>query len=73
LICTLTESNLQLETRFWVKYFPTTVEVEKKRYPDIPDVISAANNKGLDKHTVIATDTDSEITVRNISRVRNAD
>ncbi|MCL2409600.1 MAG: class I SAM-dependent methyltransferase [Oscillospiraceae bacterium] len=33
LICILTESHQQLETRFWVKYFPTTVAVEKRRYP----------------------------------------
>jgi len=53
LICIVTESHKQLETRFWVKYFPTTVEIEKQRYPDIFKIISAANPVGLDKYKII--------------------
>jgi ubiquinone/menaquinone biosynthesis C-methylase UbiE len=63
LVCILTESHRQLETRFWVKYFPTTVAVEKKRYPDIPDIVNAAKTARLNKYKVIVTDTDSEITI----------
>jgi ubiquinone/menaquinone biosynthesis C-methylase UbiE len=63
LISILTESHRQLETRFWVKHFPTTVVVEKKRYPDIPDIISAAKTTGLYEHKIIITDTDSKIFV----------
>ena len=62
-VCILTESHRQLETRFWVKYFPATVAVEKKRYPDIPVIIKAANNAGFDKHKVVSTDSDGEIVI----------
>ena len=63
LICILTESYRQLESRFWVKYFPTTVEIEKKRYPDIPDIITAAKEATLDEYKVVVTDMDSEVTI----------
>ena len=63
LVCILTESHKQLETRFWVKHFPTTVAVEKKRYPDIPDIINAAKTSGLDEYKIIVTDAASSITV----------
>jgi ubiquinone/menaquinone biosynthesis C-methylase UbiE len=63
LVCVLTESHRQLETRFWVKYFPATVAVEKKRYPDIPDIKSTAKTKGFEEYKVVVTDTDSELTI----------
>ena len=63
LVCILTESHKQLETRFWVKHFPTTVTVEKKRYPDIPDIINAATSVGFCEHKIEDTDEDSIVTV----------
>ena len=63
LVCILTESHRQLETRFWAKYFPTTVAVEKKRYPDISDIMGAAETAGFDEHKIISTDTVSEFVV----------
>ena len=63
LVCILTESHRQLETRFWVKYFPTTVEVEKKRYPDIPEIINAAKTAGLDEYKVVTADAGSEFII----------
>ena len=63
LVCVLTESHQQLETRFWVKHFPATVAVEKKRYPNIPVIIDAAKTIGFDEYKIITTDTDSDITV----------
>lgn len=63
IVCILTESHRQIETRFWVKYFPATVAVEKKRYPDIPDIIKAAANAGLEKYKVVNTDADNKITI----------
>ena len=63
LVCILTESHQQLETRFWAKHFPTTVAVEKERYPDIPDIISAAKNVGFDEHKVIITDVENDIII----------
>jgi ubiquinone/menaquinone biosynthesis C-methylase UbiE len=63
LVCILTESHRQLETRFWVKYFPTTVAVEKKCYPDIPDIITAAKTAGIDEYKVVNTDADGEVVI----------
>ena len=63
LICILTESHRQLETRFWVKHFPTTVAVEKERYPDIPDIIKAANTAGLVEWKTVSTDADTAFNI----------
>ncbi|MCL2773263.1 MAG: class I SAM-dependent methyltransferase [Oscillospiraceae bacterium] len=62
-ICILTESHRQLETRFWVKYFPAVVATEKKRYPDIPDIINAAKIAGFDEFNVDVTDMESDFTI----------
>ena len=62
-VCILTESHRQLETRFWTKYFPATIAVEKKRYPDIPDIINAAESAEFEEHKVVNTDTNSEFVV----------
>jgi ubiquinone/menaquinone biosynthesis C-methylase UbiE len=63
LVCILTESHEQLETRFWAKHFPATVAAEKKRYPDIPEIIGAAEAAGLKEHKKIVTDADKTVTV----------
>jgi len=54
-ICILTESHKQIETRYWSAYFPATVTAEKERYPDIADIISAANQCGLSQDEVVNT------------------
>ena len=46
-VCIVTESHEQLKSRFWVKYFPTTVHVEKERYPDISQITESAVKNGL--------------------------
>jgi hypothetical protein len=46
-LCVVTESHKQIESRFWVRYFPTIVEVEKKRYPDIPEITESAVINGF--------------------------
>lgn len=40
-ICIATQSHDQIERRFYARYFPTTVEVDKARYPDIEEIIAA--------------------------------
>ncbi len=59
LVCILTESHEQLATRFWTHYFPTTVAVERSRYPDIPEIIHAAEAAGLCVHKTVTTDAQS--------------
>jgi ubiquinone/menaquinone biosynthesis C-methylase UbiE len=73
LVCILTESHRQLETRFWVKYFPTTVAAEKDRYPDIPKIINAANAVGFCEHKTVTTcpNGESVITDEFIKLVEN--
>lgn len=46
-LCIVTESHKQIESRFWVKHFPTTVEVEKQRYSDIPEIVESATKNGF--------------------------
>ncbi|MCL1882187.1 MAG: methyltransferase domain-containing protein [Defluviitaleaceae bacterium] len=46
-VCVLTESHEQIEARFFTVYFPTMATKEKERYPDISDIVLAANQCGL--------------------------
>lgn len=62
-ICIITESHEQLATRFWVKHFSSTVNVEKKRYPDIPTIIEAAKSSGLSEYKIVKTDFAQEVHV----------
>ena len=62
-VCILTESHKQLETRFWSAYFPSTVMAEKKRYPDIPDIISSANQCGFLLSEDINTDSEQSFII----------
>jgi ubiquinone/menaquinone biosynthesis C-methylase UbiE len=56
LICIVTESYGQIESRYWVKYFPELVIIEKRRYPDIPELISTAENSGFNFYKEVSTD-----------------
>lgn len=46
-MCIATQSHDQIEKRFYVKYFPTTAIIDKKRYPDIDDIKKAAEKESL--------------------------
>ena len=46
LVCIETESHQQIDERFYVKYFPGTAEVDKKRYPSLDEIVqTAADNE----------------------------
>lgn len=45
--CIAMQSHQQIEERPIAQYFPGTVRVDKKRYPDIPELIVAATNRGF--------------------------
>ena len=55
-VCIVTESYVQLENRFWVKFFPSTVDVEKERYPDVAAIISKAIQNGFDIYDICNTE-----------------
>ena len=57
LICILTESHQQIESRFWSAYLPATIAAEQTRYPDIDSIIAAATDCGLALHELETTDT----------------
>ncbi len=46
-LCIVTESHEQIDKRFYVKYFPSTAIVDKRRYPDIDEIISKVQGKCL--------------------------
>ena len=62
-VCILTESHEQLVTRFWTKHFPSTITVERERYPDIPVIMEAAKSAGLLPHKTISTDKEQAVTI----------
>jgi ubiquinone/menaquinone biosynthesis C-methylase UbiE len=63
LICVVTESHKQIETRFWSAYFPATVAAEKKRYPDINVIVDAAAACGLSLQSLDTTDREQEFLI----------
>ena len=63
LLCVVTESHKQLETRFWTSYFPATLTAEKKRYPDIDEIAAAAAACGLSLFELDTTDQEQEFLI----------
>lgn len=47
LLCVVTESHAQIDGRFYNRYFPSLAKNEKRRYPDVAEIISKANDAGL--------------------------
>jgi ubiquinone/menaquinone biosynthesis C-methylase UbiE len=58
MVCILTESHKQIESRFWSEYFPSTVRAEKERYTDICEIISLANGCGFSVDETVITDSE---------------
>jgi ubiquinone/menaquinone biosynthesis C-methylase UbiE len=50
LIAILTQSHEQLESSIWAKYFPSSVMIQKERYPDISKIIDISESVGLKEH-----------------------
>jgi SAM-dependent methyltransferase len=46
-VCIVTQSHQQIENRPIARFFPGTVAVDKRRYPDIPEIIANAEDQGL--------------------------
>jgi len=51
-VCILTESYEQIGSRWYNKYFPSLVENEKKRYPDISDITQSAKNQKFELYCI---------------------
>ena len=45
--CIVTQSHRQIEARPIAQYFPSTARVDKERYPDIDEIIEAAQAQGF--------------------------
>lgn len=48
-VCIVTQSHEQIEQRMTSRFFPSTVEIDKARYPDIPIIQSALFEAGFDR------------------------
>ncbi len=46
-VCIFTQSHRQIEKRPIAQFFPGTVRVDQQRYPDIPEIIAAAQLASL--------------------------
>ena len=70
-LCVVTESHTQIEGRFYNRYFPSLVMNEKRRYPDVLNIIEIASNSGFehDSSEIRQASPSAEITedfVRNV-------
>ena len=48
-ICIVTQSHKQIEERMTSRFFPATVSVDQKRYPDIPEIEECMKHNSLTK------------------------
>lgn len=72
-LCICTQSHKQIDNRFYVKYFPSTATVDKKRYPDL-DVIKATGEKNGFRHlknVIMSEDDIINVGVDFVELVRN--
>ncbi|MHA2071329.1 MAG: class I SAM-dependent methyltransferase [Candidatus Thorarchaeota archaeon] len=46
-LCIVTQSHKQIEERMTSQFFPATVDIDKKRYPDIPEIEQCMNLNSL--------------------------
>lgn len=60
-ICICTQSHRQIEKRYMSEFFPETMIADKKRYPDVYDIISSAETSGLKYLKTDITDEDEEV------------
>ena len=51
-ICIVTESWKQIENRWYNRYFPSLIAIEKNRYPDIDQIVSISVENGFKLETV---------------------
>jgi len=72
-LCIATQSHEQIDNRFYVKYFPTTAAVDKRRYPDIDEIIRKAREHGFDHTRIILLGEGREVEVTSdfVELVRN--
>jgi len=72
-LCIVTESHEQIDNRFYVKYFPSTAIVDKRRYPDIDEIISKATEQSFEhiKNVVKGEGTAVSVTSQFVELVRN--
>jgi len=47
LLCVVTESHAQIDGRFYNRYFPSLAANEKRRYPDVGEIIARATETGF--------------------------
>jgi ubiquinone/menaquinone biosynthesis C-methylase UbiE len=48
-LCIVTQSHKQIEERMTSRFFPATVAIDKKRYPDIPEIEECMKQNSLTK------------------------
>lgn len=72
-LCIVTESHEQIDNRFYVKYFPSNAIVDKRRYPDINEIISKAREQSLEhiKNVIIGEGMAISVTSDFVELVRN--
>ena len=72
-LCIATQSHEQIDNRFYVKYFPSTAIVDKRRYPDIDKIISKAQGQSFEhiKNAIIGEGVEVAVTADFVKLVKN--
>lgn len=70
--CICTESSNQLQEKYWVKYFPSIPDIDKKRFHSIEDIIKAGENTGWIHIETLRTETQTTASISDtfMERIR---
>ncbi len=71
LLCVVTESHAQIAARFYNRYFPSLVANERRRYPDVQQLVDTAAASGFrhEETEVLSASTQATITEQFLKNV----
>ena len=71
IVLTVTDSEEDLKNRTITKYFPESLEIEKKRYPGINKIIENMKNKGFKEIDITHTEREYQMDDKKFQKFKN--
>lgn len=71
IVLTITDSREDLENRTITKYFPESLEIEKKRYPSVYRIIENMKNKGFKQIEITHTEREYQMSEEVFQKFEN--
>jgi ubiquinone/menaquinone biosynthesis C-methylase UbiE len=71
LVLTVTDSEEDLKNRTITKYFPESLEIEKKRYPGVNKIVENMQNNGFKKIEITHTEREYKMDDKTFKKFKN--